>query len=501
LKRLLVPPLLLCALSAAAAPGPAPAPAPAPAADKAERPLRRLGVRDLWQMAQQRFPGLQAARHGVTSAKYTHDEQKWLALPSGEFTTFLSWSPEIQCQDAKGDSGLNLRVDGTNQAVISGPGAGQPVGGSSQCLATNVPPTLNSDTISAFLPHGALVRIDARVLVPLFTFGKLKAARDLGKVGVDLAKAAEEISRVDLALNVVRAYYGLKTARAALETVRDGQTQIKKWVKRIDDDLESGKSGYSEIDLMRLKVAEAQVDAAVVDVERTIKGTLRGLRYFAQDDNIDIDDGDLEVTYKDPAELSYYRDIALVRRPEMFQLRAYGEGAQLYKKLRIAELLPDFAFMATFGYGYAGAITNEPNNAFMNRFNYTGAGAGLVMRWNLDFGPRVARLQKAQADLAVFDAKRREALTGVATEVERTFYDLEEARKRLRAAETAERRARGWYQGVKQAVDVGTAESRDMLDALRAYFDQHIVVLRAINDVNVMHATLRRQCGLDVLGD
>jgi outer membrane protein TolC len=465
--------------------------------------VRRLALRELWQLAQQRFPGLQAARHNVTSAKYTHDEQKWLALPNGEFTTFLSWSPDIQCKDAES---LNLQAGGNNLLTGPVPGAGMTdararVGGASQCLETNIPPTLNADTFRAYLPHGALVRIDARIVVPLFTFGKLKAARDLGKVGVDLAKAGEDISRVDLALNLVRAYYGLKTARAAMETVHDGQAQIRKWVKRIDADLESGKGSYTEIDLMRLKVSESQVDIAVVDLERTIKSTLRGLRYYVQDDNVDIDDGDLEVADKEMGSLSHYRDAALGRRAELGQLRAYGLGAELYKKLRIAELLPDFAAIVNFGYGYAGGVTNEPNNAFMNRFNYVGVGAGLVMRWNLDFGPRVARLQKAQADLAVFDAKRRESLTGVATEVERTYYDLEEARKRLAAAEAAERRARGWFQGVKQAVDVGTAESRDMLDALRAYFDQHIVVLRAINDVNVLHATLRRQSGLDVIGE
>ena len=38
-----------------------------------------------------------------------------------------------------------------------------------------------------------------------------------------------------------------------------------------------------------------------------------------------------------------------------------------------------------------------------------------------------------------------------------------------------------------------------MIDALRTYFDQHINVLRAINDVNVQAAALRRLCGLEVI--
>ncbi|MBL9004663.1 MAG: hypothetical protein JNJ46_11995, partial [Myxococcales bacterium] len=66
-------------------------------------------------------------------------------------------------------------------------------------------------------------------------------------------------------------------------------------------------------------------------------------------------------------------------------------------------------------------------------------------------------------------------------------------------AETAERRARGWLQGIQQNIDIGTAESRDMTDALRTYFEQHVNVLRALNDANVQAAVLRRLCGLEVI--
>jgi outer membrane protein TolC len=446
---------------------------PAPAA-------QRLDLPALWRMAQQRFPGLQAARHAVDKAKYQYDEQKWLALPSGELTFFLTGSPSIECTE--------YPVPGTGAAI-----------GKDACLRTTATPSLLDGNIGKVLPiHGAFVRIDATLTQPLYTFGKLKAARELGRVGLDLARAGAEVTREDLALNVLRAYFGLKTARAAYETIKEGHDQISAWVKRIDKDLERGKGGYTEIDLMRLKVADAQVAMAEIDTERTIKSTLKGLRYLVQDDAADVDGEDLAVAYEETADLSYYLDMALVHRPEVKQLLATGRGAYAYKKLRIAELLPDFGLRLGFGYGYAGAI-EDPPLAFVNRFNYLGGAIGLAMRLPLDFGPRTARLQQAQADVRQYEAKRRELLGGVATEVERAFYDLREVQQRLKAAEIAERRARGWLQGVKQNIDVGTAESRDMIDALRAYFDQHLLVLRTINDLNVQSAVMRRLCGLPVI--
>ncbi|HNN53575.1 MAG TPA: TolC family protein, partial [Pseudomonadota bacterium] len=141
----------------------------------------------------------------------------------------------------------------------------------------------------------------------------------------------------------------------------------------------------------------------------------------------------------------------------------------------------------------------DPNHGFMSRLNYLGAGIGLGMNWGLDVGPKIARLQKAIADVNIFEARKRELLGGGALEIERAYNDVREAQRRLKTSETAERRARGWLQGIKQSVDVGTAEGRDMNDALRTYFEQHISVLRATNDLNVACANLRRVSGLEVI--
>lgn len=453
---------------------------------------RKLSIQALWELADRQFPGLLAGRESVRAARYVHDEQRWLKLPSGEFNGYLSWSPNIKCKDP---AELGYMVNGLNLTDS----AGNRVGGAGQCLETNTVQTLDSSTWRNYLPiYGVLLRLDMRVVQPLFTFGKLDAASGLGKVGVTLAQAQTDGQRLDHALNLVRAYFGLKTARAAYETVKEGQSEMNKWVKQIDKDLEAGRGSYTEIDLMRMKVAESQIEIGVVDVERTLASTLAALRYLVADSGVDVDDGELDLWQEEHQPLSYYLDAALRLRPELRTLRATGEGARLFKKLRIAELLPDFGLIMNFGYGLATGV-QDPAHAFMNRLNFVGAGIGLGMRLGLDFGPKAARLQKAIADVNVFEARKRELLGGGALEIERQYNDLIEAQRRLKANEAAERRARGWLHGIRQNIDVGTAESRDMIDALRTYFELHINVLRSMNDVNVQAATLRRLCGLEVI--
>ncbi len=443
-----------------------------------------MSLRALWDQVQRRYPGLAASQQVVRAARYALNEQRGLRLPSGELTAYVTGSPSVKCQSVRGVTDLN----------------GSPLTGPDACLSTTAV-DLAHGPIEQILPvHGVVVRVDARVVQPLFTFGKISAAIDLGQIGVNLAQAGADAGKADLALNVVRAYYGLKAARTAMDTVKEGEEQVSSWIKRIDKDLEQGKGGSTEIDLLRLKVAYSQVELGLVDVERTVKSTLAALRFLAQDIHAEVDDTPLAVEPSETRDLNYYLEQALQHRPEARQLLYTGDGARAYRRLRVAELFPDFAVVGTFGYGLATGI-EDANNAFLNRANYLGASLGLVMRLTLDYGPKIARLQKAQADLLQYEARRREALGAGALEIERAYNDLTESTQRLKAAERAERRSRGWLQGVKQNIDIGTAESRDMVDALRSYFDQHILVLRTINDVNVNAASLRRLSGLPVVVD
>lgn len=469
--------------------------------DPAERPLakisgpvHRYSLAELWARAEGMHPTLRASREGIRIAQATHDEQKWLALPSGDMSLFLTWSPEIRCKDS-------LILDVPSQQAGGPPSAirYQYPTGTAPCLETSVSQNLLQDDFRKYLPiYGVLARLSVTLTQPLFTFGKLTTARALGKVGVNVAEAQYEGTRAELALNIVRAYFGLKSARAALDTVKEGHEQLVSWIKQVDKEIESGKGGYTEIDLMRLKVTESDMQYRVVDVERLINSAQAAVRFLAQDDLADVDDGDLAQYEPEEHDLQYYLDAAVARRPELRQLNALGDSLRLYRRLRIAELLPDFGLIASIGYNVATSV-QDPTAAFMNRLNGLGAGIGLGMRLSLDFGPKSARLIRATAELRQYEAKRHEALSAGALEIERTYNDFIEAMRRYRAAETAERRARGWLQGIQQNIDVGTAESRDMTDALRTYFEQHINVLRALNDANVQAALLRRQCGLEVI--
>ena len=79
-------------------------------------------------------------------------------------------------------------------------------------------------------------------------------------------------------MNVTRAYWGLKTARASRATVEEARDEISPWVKKIEDQLESGETSFTENDLLRLKVALTQIDILIAGLDRSAAVAQAALR-------------------------------------------------------------------------------------------------------------------------------------------------------------------------------------------------------------------------------
>ena len=132
----------------------------------------------------------------------------------------------------------------------------------------------------------------------------------------------------------------------------------------------------------------------------------------------------------------------------------------------------------SFTYAYAQSV-DDPQNAFLNHPNALGAGFSLVVRYNLDIPAAAGRALQGDRRRALAGARRRQALGGIYIEIENAWLDARSARRRADLLGTREKVARGWYNAVDQNLQVGVAESRDLVDAARNYFElrmQHLAV-------------------------
>jgi outer membrane protein len=424
------------------------------------------------------YPSVTAARESAIAAD-AQVAQAWrLWAPIGSLTGGFTLAPSIKCEDANGFSDSSQKVREANCIQTS----------------TNTASVSNSGVFNLTNPA---FRFDVQLTQPIYTSGKIESAVKAAKAGRDVARSQIDAAIADAQLNAVKAYWGLKWARAADATLTDGHDRVKEWVEHIDKALNaSGSSGFTEQDLSRLKIALSTVDLGLVDIQRAETVALDALRTVAVDPTADIDDEELDSAEVVEHPLDYYEEAATVHRPEARMLDAGTRAVKSLRQLRLSEMLPDIGLYTEFSYTVVPNV-DTPNNSFMNHPNSTGFSFYLGLRQPLDLVQRAGKYQQARAEERAFAAKRQEALGGIALEIERAFADVGAARKRNELTAHGEKIARGWYNSVDQILQVGVADSKDLVDAARSYFELRLKHLEAIMDLNVSLAALKRAAGVD----
>jgi outer membrane protein TolC len=86
---------------------------------------------------------------------------------------------------------------------------------------------------------------------------------------------------------------------------------------------------------------------------------------------------------------------------------------------------------------------------------------------------------------------------GIELEVERARTDLEEALNRIEVTREGERVAKQWLKAVSEKHSAGLAESKEVGDALNAFFQMRLRWLQAIYDARMAEAHLTRATGAE----
>jgi outer membrane protein TolC len=448
----------------------------------------RYTLRELVQKVASEAPTVEAARLGLTTAQAALRTAQFGWLPTGDLMFLLSGSSNVLCNPlsfAENPANDTATVSKIPQSVRE-----------ANCLRTTVV-SLTEGSLADIAPvHGVLLRLEVNVNQELYSFGRLESSIAVARAGVDAARANVEKEQAEAVWQATRVYWGIKAAKAAVDTLDVGLSKLQNWIDKIEAELD-GKSAskYTETDLIRLKVANAFARIQLVDQRRHLDVATEALRVMTGDPAAQIDDSELEIVEEGSADLQTWRGRAERSRPEVRLLRA-GEAAALGNRSgRLSELLPDLSFNTVFGAGYASSM-DTPHNYYFNRPTYVNATFGLVLRQPLDFGVRTARWQQAKHEDEATRARSRAAALGFEIETTKAFIDWQEARQRAKEAARGEKLSRGWISAVGANINAGLyADGRELVDVMQSYFLFRLRGFQAIYDANVALAWLRRTAG------
>jgi outer membrane protein TolC len=320
---------------------------------------------------------------------------------------------------------------------------------------------------------------------PLYTGGRITAARRAGEFMAEAEVASQERRKQETALAVVQAYFGAEVAEQALKWVGDTEA----WVQGMEDFVGARvKQGLMlESELLRLKAFHAQVDAQKAEVIMQIRSARSGLGLLTGTGPVE---GRLATPIEPPIDqVSASPAVAAGRRGDLIaadlQAKAAGEGAKAARGNNLPEVGLELG---------AGTL----HHSWSEKGNWTWAGVGV--KWKVFSAPDLAKARAARAqeraakDMRSFKEQQAEHEVRVASEgVKAAEARYAAAKDALAAAEESRRLREARHKE-------GLAPLIDVLDAEAAVQGARTLILQSLYELRVSRASLDLANGTPIEG-
>ncbi len=348
-------------------------------------------------------------------------------------------------------------------------------------------PALRSDLSDLSM----LSRSETTMVMPLYTFGKLRAKAEAARHGVEVARHGQEQAAAEIRRETRRGYYGLllaKELKALADETLKRLTKARTRVRELIQEEELQPSDQYRLDVFTLEIETRH--AAAVATEASLLDGLKSMLGLAPSVDFDIADSNLERAGGRPPNEEESARAALQSRPELLRLRAGVQARSALERSAKADLFPQFYVGAQLRYGYAPNRTDQRNPFVRDDFNFLQGGVAIGFRYALNFSAVRAKADEARAERDGLVARQRMAETAIGVQARNAARAAQAIALAAETREKAARVARGWLATAESNFDLGVGESRDLVDAFQAYIQTKAALLQALFEDNAARAEL-----------
>lgn len=337
---------------------------------------------------------------------------------------------------------------------------------------------------------------------PIYTFGKISNLKRAARLGVDVGRAREDVARSEVAFRVKKAFHALVLAREMAEVIREGRDYLDKARRHLDNLEAADDPSFDPVDRMKMRVTDASVLGRELQAIRGAEAARALLRA-----TLGLDPADpVEFEVGRPRPVLVSQDLsledlvrrALDSRSDLVALRRGLKVREAEVAARRSAFFPNLFLAGQFRYGYSNVADPQASPFANDPFNTYSAGGAIGLEMDLEIGKKLGELREAEAEAERLRAEVREAERGVRLEVEKTFREMQDARRMVAALEDAVAAARGWVIAKTDLYDNDLGDLDDVLAGLVQFFQARMESLQAIYDFNVAVASLERAAGADL---
>ncbi len=357
------------------------------------------------------------------------------------------------------------------------------------------------DSKNAAAVSGAFGLATFSIVQPLYAFGKINNLRTAASHGLAVEEARVHQKATEVAMLVREAYYGYLLAASLENLALEIGVQLGGTMKKVQRQLDAEVPGVDNVDLLKLRTFQGQLEKQLNDIRQGKGLALAGLRTLTGLEPslpIQLADTRLQPLERQAPTLDESLSDAQRLRPEFVQAR---EGIQAFERLLAAAEADYYPVLFVGLFGSLAEATNRSrlSNPFLSDPLMDDVLAPVVgMRWHFDLGVTAAKVDEVAAELGQVQQQHALAEQGIPFQVRQAYLELEQHQANITATRKAFRSGRQWLVAAVANFDLGVGEGKDVAEAALAYAQLHAAYFQAVYNYNISLAKLDHRAGRDV---
>jgi len=333
--------------------------------------------------------------------------------------------------------------------------------------------TTTTDTNEDYDGLGPFLKIDLKVIQPIYSFGKYASAKEAGQNNLAMKKAMFRESKDDLTLEVTKAFFGVVAGRAGTEVSNELRKRYDQLIAQVEKHLKTPDSNLDDADLLEARSLHFQIEKQCSSISSDTDQSLlylKGLLNFAPDmplttlaTNTPEIDAVLNIT---PQLQEYFRANSPLLQSLHSGMNALQKKAELEKRKRY----PDLFLALGAGYGSAPGRDKQDNAFIVDYYNYKKFGGVFGLKWDFNFHVSEAKIEKALIEYKQLSEKKELTLRLKDGAIAKLYGDAVRNKGLLAAADKSLKSATSWLRLESDNIDLGLGDIKRLIKAYQYYF-------------------------------
>lgn len=326
---------------------------------------------------------------------------------------------------------------------------------------------------------------------PVYTGGRTHALERAAEAEASATGKDLETARLDLRLEVARAYWALVTARETVRVLEDALGVADRSLADVRTRVEAGFLPPN--DVSRSEAQRGRSELLLIEARGRVESvTLDLARLLGEAAPVTVQPAErLDGGTAPGADAKTLVTEALAQRPELSALTQRADSITARLDAIAATKKPQVAFVSGYDWANPNPRIFPRQDKWQDSFDLT-----FNVSWQFwDSGRAQAERAEALANQTVLVERRREAASQIQADVQKGLVDLATSRAALAPARLALTAAQETRRVVNDRFEAGVATTLDVLDAQLAEMQAELDRTRVLADIRLAEARLSRVLG------